>query len=80
LFSAGSVANPQNDDDGGIYIERSLKLIEAEIAAAAMRMDDALFVEYWGASVKRKDRIKEWLRRADGYATGWTPSKSLFVG
>lgn len=26
LFSAGSVANPKNDDNGGIYIERALKL------------------------------------------------------
>jgi hypothetical protein len=31
LFSAGSVANPNNDDEGGIYIERALKRIENEI-------------------------------------------------
>jgi site-specific DNA-cytosine methylase len=35
LFSAGSVANPQNDDEGGIYIERALKLIENEMREAA---------------------------------------------
>jgi hypothetical protein len=79
LFSAGSVANPTNDDNGGIYIERSLKLIEADIFSASMRMDDALFVEYWGYSVPPKNRIKEWLRQADGYAKGWTPSDSLFL-
>ena len=52
LFSAGSVANPNNDDEGGSYIERALKLIESEMKAAALRMDDALFVEYWGDSVR----------------------------
>jgi hypothetical protein len=31
---------------GGIYIERALKLIEKEMREAALRMDDALFVEY----------------------------------
>ena len=80
LFSAGSVANPKNDDNGGIYIARALKLIEAEISDAAMRMDDALFVEYWGVSVKPEERIKEWLLRADGYARDWKPSEVLFLG
>lgn len=79
LFSAGSVANPKNDDDGGIYIARALKLIEAEIADAALRMDDALFVEYWGVSVKPAKRIKEWLKRADSYARDWKPSEVLFL-
>lgn len=79
LFSAGSVANPKNDDDGGIYIARALKLIEAEIADAALRMDDALFVEYWGVSVKPAKRIKEWLKRADSYAQDWKPSEVLFL-
>lgn len=79
LFSAGSVANPKNDDDGGIYIARALKLIEGEIADAALRMDDALFVEYWGVSVKPAKRIKEWLKRADGYARDWKPSEVLFL-
>ena len=79
LFSAGSVANPQNDDKGGIYIERALKLIEAEMRKAAMRMDDALFVEYWGESVIPEKRIARWLERADGYAKDWKPSASLFL-
>jgi hypothetical protein len=79
LFSAGSVANPTNDDNGGIYIERALKLIETEIISAAMRMDDALFIEYWGYSVAPENRIQEWLKHADGYAKDWTPSNSLFL-
>lgn len=78
LFSAGSVANPQNDDEGGVYIERALKLIEDDIHRAAMRMDDALFVEYWGESVMPEKRIARWLEKADGYAKGWKPSARLF--
>lgn len=80
LFSAGSVANPHNDDQGGRYIERALKLLEKEMLAAAQRLPDALFVEYWGESVPPHQRIKRWLEKADGYAHGWTPSSSLFVG
>lgn len=79
LFSAGSVANPDNDDNGGVYIERALKLIEAEILDAANRLDDALFVEYWGESVPPNARIERWLRKADGYARDWVPSSSLFL-
>lgn len=79
LFSAGSVANPNNDDVGGIYIERSLKLIENEIINAAKYMDDALFQEYWGVSVPPENRIREWLLRADSYAKNWRPSASLFL-
>jgi len=79
LFSAGSVANPGNDDAGGIYIQRALKLIEPELLAAAARLEDALFVEYWGESVQPADRIARWLERADGFARDWTPSASLFL-
>lgn len=78
LFSAGSVANPENDDAGGLYIERALKLIENEMKEAALRMDDALFVEYWGESVEPKNRIRRWLEKADSIAKDWTPSKKLF--
>lgn len=80
LFSAGSVANPSNDDNGGIYIERAIKLLEHEIVEAAHRLDDNLFIEYWGKSVAPEKRIKEWLLRADAFATGWVPSASLFLG
>lgn len=79
LFSAGSVANPTNDDNGGIYIERAIKRIEAEIRDAAARMEDALFVEYWGFSVPAKQRIQEWLRLADSYSRDWKPSAVLFL-
>lgn len=80
LFSAGSVANPDNDDAGGLYIERALRLLEGDIEAASMEMDDALFVEYWGKSTMPKERIREWLAKADEIASGWTPSKILFAG
>lgn len=79
LFSAGSVANPDNDDEGGIYIERALKLLEPEMLAAAEQLEDAVFVEYWGNSVPREKRIAEWLKKADSLARDWTPSKSLFL-
>jgi hypothetical protein len=79
LFSAGSVANPNNDDEGGLYIERALKLIENEMIEAAQIMDDALFVEYWGESVPPKQRIKKWLEKADALARDWIPSKILFL-
>ena len=80
LFSAGSVANPNNDDNGGLYIERALKLLEPELRKAAVEMDDALFVEYWGESVKPESRIRKWLEKADAIAKGWKPSFSLFGG
>lgn len=79
LFSAGSVANPKNDDNGGIYIERALKLIESEMKSAALEMDDAVFVEYWGESVAPENRIRRWLEKADELAKDWVPSKSLFL-
>jgi hypothetical protein len=70
----GSVANTKNDNEGGVYIERALKLIENEMREAASRMDDALFVEYWGESVKPEERIVKWLEKADALATNWRPS------
>jgi len=79
LFSAGSVANPKNDDEGGIYIARAIKLLEPEILEAAKRMDGALFEEYWGKAVAPNKRIKEWLKLADSYARDWMPSKELFI-
>ncbi|MCR4315542.1 MAG: restriction endonuclease [Planctomycetes bacterium] len=79
LFSAGSVANPNNDDEGGIYIERALKLVEREMKKAALEMDDALFIEYWGESVPPNDRIRQWLEKADAIAVDWKPSASLFL-
>lgn len=79
LFSAGSVANPKNDNNGGIYIERALKLIEKEMQQAALELDDAIFVEYWGESVPPERRIARWLEKADAVAKDWKPSRSLFT-
>lgn len=81
MFSAGSVGNPKNDDNGGLYIARMLKLMENELEKAAARMDTALFEEYWGEAVPPENRIEEWLHRADKFATGrWKPSEELFDG
>lgn len=79
LFSAGSVAIPDNDERGGKYIARALKLIEREIQDAAMRMETPLFEEYWGSAVQPEQRIEEWLRRADSFANDWKPSETLFL-
>lgn len=79
LFSAGSVANPKNDDEGGNYIVRALLLLENEMLKAALVMDDELFVEYWGERVSPSNRIKKWLEKADAMAKGWQPSEVLFL-
>ena len=65
-------------DDGGLYIERAVKLLEHDMVKAAGEMPDALFVEYWGESVNPKDRIRKWLEKADEIAVGWKPSAVLF--
>jgi hypothetical protein len=78
LFTAGSVADPNKDKKEGINIQKSIALIEDHIVAAADRLDDELFIEYWGYAVKKELRIAEWLKQADALAVGWTPSKCLF--
>ena len=78
LFSAGSVALRSDGTRGGNYIQRALADIEEEMRQAALRMDDALFMEYWGRSVAPEQRIVEWLIRADKLADGWVPSQELF--
>lgn len=79
LFSAGSVALRSNPKRGGNYLLRALKDIEPEMRRAAKELENALFAEYWGQSVPPRNRIKEWLKRADHYAKGeWVPSKELF--
>lgn len=79
LFSAGSVALRTSSERGGNYVQRALQDIEKEMREAALRLDDALFVEYWGKSVKPDGRIAEWLRAADDFAEGWKPSEVLFL-
>ncbi|PDW02504.1 restriction endonuclease [Candidatus Viridilinea mediisalina] len=78
LFSAGSVALRSNEERGGIYIQRALQDIEHEMYDAAMRLEDALFVEYWGSTYHPRERIKVWLCMADIHAQGWVPSEVLF--
>lgn len=83
MFSAGSVSNPNNDEEyrGQLHIPQMLKLMEPDLIDAANRMDPLLFEEYWGVEVAPENRIREWLRRIDGYAAGvWKPSQELFSG
>ena len=79
LFSAGSVAHVKDKSRGGIYIQRALVEIEEEMLAASLRMEDAVFVEYWGESVPPAERINKWLTLADKFAKDWIPSKELFL-
>lgn len=79
LFSAGSVALRDDGARGGNYVLRALKDIENLMRDAAMRMDGALFKEYWGEDCPPKDRIAEWLSRADKCAQDWQPSAHLFL-
>lgn len=77
LFSAGSVAGPER---GGNYLLRSLKRIENDIMAASKRLDDALFVEYWGYRCPVEQRIPRWLELADHFAVDFRPSAEFFGG
>lgn len=77
LFSAGSVAHVSDKTRGGIYIQRALAQIEK--LAASLRIEDALFIEYWGESVPPENRINKWLAKADKFAAGWIPSETLFL-
>ena len=63
----------------------ALSLLEDDIRKAAVYLEDALFLEYWGDSVKLKidihdpmQRIKYWLQQADLHAKTWKPSDYLF--
>ncbi len=78
LFSAGSVAMRGNARRGGNYVLRALLDLQDEMRQAALSMEDALFVEYWGKSVRPARRLSEWLKRADQLALAWKPSLHLF--
>lgn len=78
LFSAGSVANSVNTERGGIYIQKSLILIEDVMREIAPKLENSIFVEYWGERVPPEKRISRWLELADKYAVGWKPSEVLF--
>lgn len=79
LFSAGSVAMRSDGTRGGIYILRALKDIESEMLEAASRLENALFVEYWGEECEPNNRISQWLQKADRLAKDWIPSEHLFL-
>lgn len=101
LFSAGSAAGvggngkikaTKMDDKligknfDGIYILRSLLLLEEDMRKASTYLEEKLFQEYWGDDISKQikinvpaDRIRYWLSRADYYAKEWTPSDYLFL-
>ena len=79
LFTAGSVSRWDDPLLSGDYLPRSLADIEEEMIAAALYLEDALFVEYWGESCPPERRVKRWRELADAEATSWTPSKTLFL-
>jgi hypothetical protein len=75
LFTAGSVVGKER---GGNRLLRSLQNIEAAIIQAAEDLPSAVIEKYWGEAIEPRDRIKEWLKRADRYAKTWKPSEKLF--
>lgn len=80
LYTAGSVALRTSPVRGGNYLERALKDLEPEMISAFYELEDALFEEYWGVIINKEKRIQHWLKMADSYAVGWTPSETLFTG
>lgn len=100
LFSAGSAAGVggngkikattmDNKLEGkhfdGIYILRSLLLVENDMRKASAYLDTRLFAEYWGDEAISKidvhnptEVLRYWLSQADYYAQEWTPSEYLF--
>lgn len=79
LFSAGSVAMRSDKRRGGLYIDRSLRDLEPQFLAAVERVPDSIITEYWGQPAPpRRDRLRTWLRLADGFARDWRPSTTLF--
>ena len=77
-FSAGSVG-AKSGKRGHKYIIDAIEDIEAEILEAAQYLDERLIDEHWDFSRQPGQRISEWLRLADGYASDWIPSDELFL-
>ncbi len=71
LFTAGSVAGTER---GGDYLIKGIQSNTVQIVAAAQRLDDALFVEYWGESCAPEYRLRRWLELADHYRPDNPPS------
>lgn len=100
LFSAGSAAGVggngklkatkmdsalEGQTFDGIYILRSLLLLEDDMRKAASYLESTLFQEYWGEDISSQinindsdSRIQYWLKKADTYAQTWKPSEFLF--
>ena len=78
LFSAGSVGAKKGEREGN-YLERALMDIEPEMRLAFSYLDDSLIEEYWGYIPSKENRISDWLKLADGYATKWKPSETLLA-
>jgi len=76
FFSAGSVGE---NGPTGDFVRDATNRIQDEIKFAAQYLEDALFLEYWGIVPEPNERIREWLRRADSFASGWKPSDELFL-
>ena len=74
MFSAGSVAGP---DRGGDYLLRSVKNNMKAIRDAASRLDDAVFVEFWGESCHPDNRIDRWFELIDETRLTDPPSNHL---
>jgi len=74
MFSAGSVAGPER---GGDYVLRSIENNMKEIRQAAARLDDTLFVEYWGKSCLPENRMTRWFELIDAARPEDPPSKYL---
>lgn len=78
LFTAGSVG-AKKGERGGSYLERALIDINAEMRLAFSYLDDSLLEEYWGYIPLKQNRISDWLKLADKYATNWKPSDTLLL-
>ncbi|WP_293915059.1 hypothetical protein [Deinococcus sp.] len=78
LFTAGSVSPDEFDSIcGGLNVCKSTMDIQDEIIEAARRLDGALITEYWEKDVPEEERLAEWLKMADSYASTWQPSVTL---
>ena len=64
---------------GEPQILRTLRGLERNMQNSVQTLDEELLIKYWGENYHIEDRLNEWLRKADGHASGWVPSESLFL-
>jgi len=74
MFSAGSVAGKER---GGDYILRSVTSNISAIREAASELDEALFVEYWGAACAPENRMARWFALIDAERPDNPPSTHI---